>query len=105
MAVQLVSDEVHVVTGEPRRHGFDDRSWDRILDLAVSYGFVVARIESGTYVDEVKASQLADALEKALPDMLDHDTIWDQTEWIGDYHLPTTDVLSTEWFSGPAKTY
>ncbi len=53
----------------------------------------------------MKASQLADALEKALPDMLDHDTIWDQTEWIGDYHLPTTDVLSTEWFSGPAKTY
>ena len=28
-----------------------------------------------------------------------------RTEWIGDYHLPTADVSSTEWFSGPAKTY
>ena len=34
MAVQLVSDEVHVGTGEPWRHWFDDRSWGRILELA-----------------------------------------------------------------------
>jgi hypothetical protein len=105
VAVQLVSDEVHVVTGEPWRHWFDDRSWDRILDLALSYGFVGARMEPGTYVDEVKAGQLADALEKALPDIPDHDSARGRTEWIGDYHLPTTDVSSTEWFSGPAKIY
>jgi hypothetical protein len=36
VTVQLLSDEVHVVAGELWRHRFDDRSWDRILDLAVS---------------------------------------------------------------------
>jgi hypothetical protein len=105
VAVQLVSDEVHVVTGEPWRHWFDDRSWGRILDLARAYGFNEARMEPGTYVDGAKAGRLADALEKALPDIPDHDAVRGRTEWIGDYHLPTADVPSTEWFSGPAKTY
>jgi hypothetical protein len=105
VAVQLVSDEVHVVTGEPWRHWFDDRSWGRILDLAHAYGFREARMESGAYVDERKAGRLADALERALPDIPDHDAVRGRTEWIGDYHLPTTDVGPTEWFSGPAKTY
>jgi hypothetical protein len=105
MAVQLVSDEVHVVTGEPWRHWFDDRSWSRILDLARVYGFEEARMEPGDYVDEGKAARLADALERALPDIPDHDAVRGRTERIGDYHLPTTDVASTEWFSGPAKTY
>ena len=105
MAVQLVSDEVHVVTGEPWRHWFDDRSWGRILELARAYGFEEARMEPGDYVDERKAAGLADALEKALPEIPDDDAVRGRTEWSGDYHLPTMDVASTEWFSGPAKPY
>jgi hypothetical protein len=105
MAVQLVSDEVHVVTGEPWRHWFDDRSWGRILDLARAYGFEEVRMDPGDYVDHEKAVRLAEALERALPDIPDHDAVGDRTEWIGDYHLPRADVSSTEWFSGAAKAY
>ena len=105
MAVQLVSDEVHVATGEPWRHWFDDRSWGRILYLARAYGFDEARMDPGDYVDEERAARLAGALEKALPDIPEHDAVRDRTEWIGDYHLPTQHVAPTEWFSGPAKIY
>ena len=62
-------------------------------------------MEPGDYVDEEKALRLAGALEKALPDIPDHDAVRGRTEWIGGYHLPRSDVSSTEWFSGPAKTY
>jgi hypothetical protein len=105
MAVQLVSDEVHVATGEPWRHWFDDRSWDRIRDLARAYGWEEAAMEPGDYVDEVAAARLADALEKALTDIRDYDAVRGRTEWIGDYHVPTPDVTSAEWFSGAAKIY
>ena len=105
MAVQLVSDEVHVATGEPWRHWFDDRSWERILYLARAYGSDEARMDPGDYVDEESAARLAGALEKALPDIPEHDAVRDRTEWIGDYHLPTPEVAPTDWFSGPAKIY
>jgi hypothetical protein len=39
LAVQLVSDEVYVVTGEPWRHWFDDWSWKRIRELAHARGW------------------------------------------------------------------
>jgi sugar phosphate isomerase/epimerase len=105
MAVQLVSDEVHVATGEPWRHWFDDRSWDRIRELARAYGFEEVEMEPGDYVDQETAARLAGALEKSLADIPDHDAVGGRTEWIGDYHLPTADVTPTEWFSGAAKIY
>jgi hypothetical protein len=105
MAVQLVSDEAHVATGEPWRHWFDDRSWDRIRELARAYGWMGATIEPGDYVTEEEAASLADALEEALPDIPDDDAVGGRTEWIGDYHLPTAGVTPTEWFSGAAKIY
>jgi hypothetical protein len=105
LAVQLVSDEVHVATGEPWRHWFDDRSWDRIQNLARAHGWVEAAMEPGDYVDEERAARLADALESALSDIPDHDAVRGRTEWIGDYHLPTAEVAPAEWFSGGAKTY
>jgi hypothetical protein len=105
MAVQLVSDEAHVATGEPWRHWFDDRSWDRIRELARAYGWMGATIEPGDYVTEEEAVSLADALEEALPDIPDDDAVGGRTEWIGDYHLPTAGVTPTEWFSGAAKIY
>ncbi len=52
MAVQLLSDEVHVVTGEPWRHWFDDRSWERVCELARAHGFGETRMEPGDYVGE-----------------------------------------------------
>jgi hypothetical protein len=100
MAVELVSDEAHVATGERWRHWFDDRSWDRILELARAYGWKGATIEPGDYVNEEAAASLAAALEQALPDIPDDDAVEGRTEWIGDYHLPTPDVTPTEWFSG-----
>ena len=105
MAVQLVSDEAHVATGEPWRHWFDDRSWDRIRELARAYGWKGATIEPGDYVTEEEAASLADALEEALPDIPDDDAVGGRTEWIGDYHLPTAGVTPTGWFSGVAKIY
>ena len=105
MAVHLVSDEAHVATGEPWRHWFDDRSWDRIRELASAYGWKGAAIEPGDYVTEEEAASLADALEEALPDIPDDDAVRGRTEWIGDYHLPTAGVTPTEWFSGAAKIY
>jgi len=105
MAVQLVSDEAHVATGEPWRHWFDDRSWDRIRELARAYGWKGATIEPGDYVTEEEAASLADALEEALPDIPDDDAVGGRTEWIGDYHLPTAGVTPTGWFSGAAKIY
>jgi hypothetical protein len=47
MAVELVSDEVHMVTGEPWLHWCDDEFWSRILELAGAYGFEEARMEPG----------------------------------------------------------
>jgi hypothetical protein len=105
VAVQLVSDEIHVVTGESWRHWFDDRSWDRVRDLARAYGWKGTAMKPGDYVDEETAARLADALEEALPDIPDHDAVGGRTEWIGDYHLPAESVTSTEWFSGAAKMY
>jgi hypothetical protein len=105
VAVQLVSEEIHVVTGEPWRHWFDDRSWDRIRELAQAYGWEGAAMEPGDYVNEKEAARLANALEEALPDIPDHDTVKGRTEWIGDYHVPTENVTPTEWFSGAAKIY
>ena len=105
MAVELVSDEVHVATGEPWRHWFDDRSWDRIRELARAYGWKGATIEPGDYVTEEEAASLAAALEEALPDIPEDDAVGGRTEWIGDYHLPAADVTLTEWFSGAAKIY
>ena len=105
MAVQLVSDEAHVTTGEPWRHWFDDRSWDRVRELARAYGWDEAAMEPGDYVDEEETARLADALEKALPDIPDEDAVMGRTEWIGDYHLPTLEVTPTEWFSGATKIY
>jgi hypothetical protein len=105
MAVQLVSDETHVVTGEPWRHWFDDRSWERVRELARAHGFGETRMEPGDYVGEEEAIRLAQALEKAMAAIPDHDAVRGRTEWIGDYHLPTADVTPAEWFSGPAKTY
>jgi hypothetical protein len=105
MAVQLVSDEAHVATGEPWRHWFDDRSWDRIRELARAYGWKGATIEPGDYVNEEEAASLTDTLEEALPDIPDEDAVGVRTEWIGDYHLPTAGVTPTEWFSGAAKIY
>ena len=96
MAVELVSDEVHVATGEPWRHWFDDRSWDRILELARAYGWKGAEMAPGDYVGEEAAACLADALEQALPDIPADDAVGGRTEWIGDYHLPTPDVTPTE---------
>ena len=105
MAVQLVSDEAHVATGEPWCHWFDDRSWNRIRELARAYGWKGTTIEPGDYVSEEEAASLADALEEALPDIPDDDAVGGRTEWIGDYHLPTAGVTPTEWFSGAAKIY
>jgi hypothetical protein len=45
-------------------------------------------MEPGDYVDEEETARLADALEKALPDIPDEDAVMGRTEWIGDYHLP-----------------
>ena len=94
-----------MVTGEPWRHWFDDRSWDRIRELARAYGWEGAAMEPGDYVNEEEAARLANALEEALPDIPDHDAVKGRTEWIGDYHVPTANVTSTEWFSGAAKIY
>jgi hypothetical protein len=105
MAVQLVSDEAHVATGEPWCHWFDDRSWDRIRELARACGWKGTTIEPGDYVSEEEAASLADALEEALPDIPEDDAVGGRTEWIGNYHLPTLDVTPTEWFSGAAKIY
>jgi hypothetical protein len=105
VAVQLVSDEIHVVTGEPWRHWFDDRSWDRIRKLAQVYGWEGGAMAPGDYVNEEEATRLANALEEALPDIPDHDAVKGRTEWIGDYHVPTANVTPTEWFSGAAKIY
>lgn len=105
MAIKLVSDAGHEVTGEPWLHWFDDRSWDRILELARAYGWKGTRIEPGGYVRKREATDLAEALERALPDIPDHDAVKGRTEWIGDYHLPTEEVAYLEWFSGQARIY
>lgn len=105
MAVQLVSEEVHVVTGEPWRHWFDDRSWAKLRELARAYGWDGPEMEPGDYVDAHEAARLACALERALPHIPDHDAVRGRTAWIGGYHLPTLEVPANEWFSGPAKIY
>jgi hypothetical protein len=105
VAVQLVSDEIHVVKREPWRRWLDDRSWDRVRKLARAYGWEGAALEPGDYVNEEEAARLAEALEEALPDIPDHDAVAGRTEWIGDYHVPTAEVTPTEWFSGAAKIY
>src|SRR5215203_2723728 len=84
MAVQLVSDEVHVATGESWRHWFDDRSWDRIRELARAYGWKGATIEPGDYINEEEAASLADSLEEALPDIPDEDAVGGRTERSGE---------------------
>jgi hypothetical protein len=56
MAVQLVSDEVHVTTGEPWRRWLDDGTRKRIREVDHACGWEAAAMEPGDYVNEEESA-------------------------------------------------
>jgi hypothetical protein len=101
---------------------YNNTSWGHLLRLASTYGWEPAgtrppkrcRTWDGNYVTNdgqrvtaADARRLADALEKALPDLPDHDALEHKKKRVGqseEFGIPwQTPTNPFEWFSGAGK--
>lgn len=91
---------------------FNALAWQRILQLALSYGWLSVlpapdRYQVGdTFVTQADALSLADALERSLPDIPDHQAVATASEnrpAISELRRMSDGITLVEWFSGETK--